>query len=115
MNSILLLIVTLSAPMTVLAQGVHAPAPQKELSLVEVAARVRRVVEAHEETLATEKANGTKKTAAEPAHKFKTPHASARVPKITPHVGLVWRISLVWPPELREATDASSGSTPAGR
>jgi len=82
-------------------------------SLLEVAARIRKIVEAHEQAMAAEKQAPVKTSAVKAAADRKTPHAAApsRSVRPAPRAGLVWRISLVWPPELREPSE----SAPAAR
>jgi hypothetical protein len=136
MKTILALLAALLAPALVQAQEPQTPvshAPKSEgstvivtaapvarsngtatrPSLLEVAARIRKIVEAHEQAMAAEKHTPVKTSAVKAAADRKTPHAAAlaRSVRPAPRVGLVWRISLVWPPELHEPSE----SAPAAR
>ncbi len=63
-------------------------------------ARVRRLVAEHEESLAAEKAGAPRKTEGTTPLKPKAAHAAKRGAEPARRVGLVWRVTLVWPPEL---------------
>jgi len=136
MKTILALLAALLAPALVQAQEHQTPvsqAPKSEgstiivtaapaarsngtttrPSLLEVAARIRKIVEAHEQAMAAEKHAPVKTSAVKATDDRKTRQAAApaRSVRPAPRVGLVRRISLVWPPELREP----SASAPAAR
>jgi hypothetical protein len=86
------------------------PATDKPPTLVEIAARVRRVVEEHEQRLAADRSAAPRKTEGSTGEKPKPSHAAKRAVK-TSRVGLVWRVSLVWPKELTEDGTATSAET----
>lgn len=107
MRAALALAIVCSMPVTLLAQSSRAVESGKNPSLLEVAARVQRIVEAHEAALAAEKAMAGKEVAKSSRQPTTTATPAQRVRpaqriKTPPRIGLNWRVTLVWPEELRE-------------
>jgi len=113
MRAILVLAIVWAMPLTATAQSGRSAASAPNPSLLEVAARVQRIVAAHEEALAAEKATAPM-AVAKASHKPKIAAPPVQRAKPTSRVGLSWRVSLVWPEELRESADTTA-STPVRR